>query len=56
MAIPLSFGFDPVQCFIALDMAGIGLTSIADEDDVSLLSVVALVAEPVHNFIIPWLV
>ena len=52
MAVPLSFRFYSAQRLVALDVAGIGSTPVADQHYISLLCVAAPVAQPIHNFVI----
>lgn len=44
MAIPFSAWYSSIQGFIALDVAGIGITAIANEKSISLLGTITTIA------------
>jgi hypothetical protein len=48
MAVPVAHRLHPAQPLIAADVAGVGLAPIADQHDVAVVSVVAVVAHPVQ--------
>ena len=52
MTVPLSIGQHSVQCFVALNVAGPYVAPFADKHDLSLLGVVANVADPVVDFFV----
>jgi hypothetical protein len=49
VTVPVSNGLHSTESFVAVDVAGIGLTAVADQDDVSRFCVAAAVACPVQN-------
>jgi hypothetical protein len=52
MAKPFTGWFTSSQGPIALDVAGIGFATIADEHDITFLSTIAVVADPIHFLIL----
>ena len=52
MAVPLPYRLHPSQSLITLDVAAIGLTSVANEDHVSFLGQFTAIADPVQHFLV----
>lgn len=51
MAVPISLRFNSTQEGIAVYMTGVCFAAIADKHDVSFVSGVAVVADPIHIFL-----
>lgn len=56
MAVPLALWLCSVQCLIASDVAGVCFAAIADEHDVSIIGMIAVVAHPIQVFLLVLLI
>lgn len=51
MAIPLALGFYTVEGLVTIDVARVGIATITNQQCISNLSMIALIAEPVHKLV-----
>lgn len=56
VAVPVASRLSPAQGRVALDVASVGLAPVADQHDVPVLGLVAVVAHPVQVLLLRWLV